>query len=88
MARPGDAAALLRIDRDADIGDVLPRVRVPTLLLHRRGDRRIGVENARDLAERLPAARYVELPGDDHLPYVGDSARLIAEIEEFLADLP
>jgi len=79
------AVALLRIDREADITDVLPRVRVPTLLLHRSGDRRIGVENAHYLAERVPGAEYVELPGDDHLPYVGDSDRVVAEIRTFLA---
>jgi pimeloyl-ACP methyl ester carboxylesterase len=80
------AAALLRIDRELDISGILPAVRVPTLLLHRRDDRRIGVENARYLAERIPGADYVELPGDDHLPYVGDSDRVIAEIEKFLAN--
>jgi pimeloyl-ACP methyl ester carboxylesterase len=81
------AVALLRIDREADISDILPEVRVPTLLMHRRGDRRLGIENGRHLAARLPGARYIELPGDDHLPYIGDSARVIAEIEAFLSSL-
>jgi pimeloyl-ACP methyl ester carboxylesterase len=82
------AAALIRIDRESDISHVLPRVRMPTLLLHRSGDRRISVENGRDLAARLPNAQYVELPGDDHLHYLGDSDRIVAEIENFLATLP
>ena len=86
-ARASDAAALLRIDRDIDITDVLPAVRVPTLLMHRGGDRRIGIENARYLAQRLPGANYVELSGDDHLPYVGDSTRVITEIKGFLSTL-
>lgn len=87
-ASPAAAAALLRIDRDADISDVLPTIRVPTLLLHRRGDRRVGVENGRYLAAHVPGTRYVELPGDDHLPYVGDSNRVVAEVKVFLSALP
>jgi pimeloyl-ACP methyl ester carboxylesterase len=81
------AVALLRIDRDADISPVLPSIRVPTLLLHRRGDRRISVDSSRYLAARVPGAKYVELPGEDHLPYVGDSARVVSEIEAFLTAL-
>jgi pimeloyl-ACP methyl ester carboxylesterase len=87
-ARAADAAALLRIDRDADISGVLPSIRAPTLLLHRGGDRRIGIENAHYLAARVPGARFVELPGEDHLHYVGDSARLVAELRSFLTVLP
>lgn len=87
-ATPQAAAALLRIDRIADISDVLPDVRVPTLLLHRAGDRRIPVENGRYLAARIPGADYIELPGDDHLPYVGDSDRIVAEVEAFLDRIP
>ncbi|HWB51219.1 MAG TPA: alpha/beta fold hydrolase [Stellaceae bacterium] len=85
-ATPQAAAALLRVDRDADISPLLPQIRVPTLLLHRSGDRRIGVENGRYLAAAVPGAKYVELPGDDHLPYIGDSDRLVAEIADFLAE--
>ena len=87
-ASAATAAALLRIDRELDISGVLPEIRVPTLLMHRNGDRRIGVDNGRYLADRVPGARYVELSGEDHLPYVGDSDRLIVEIKEFLANLP
>jgi pimeloyl-ACP methyl ester carboxylesterase len=61
---------------------------LPTLLLHRAGDRRIGVENSRYLAARMPDATYVELPGEDHLPYIGGSDRVIAEIGAFLTALP
>jgi pimeloyl-ACP methyl ester carboxylesterase len=86
-ANAADAAALLRIDRAADISDVLPSITVPTLLLHRIGDRRIPVENAHYLARRVPSAAYIELPGDDHLPYVGDSGRVVAEIRTFLTAL-
>jgi pimeloyl-ACP methyl ester carboxylesterase len=86
-ASPAAAAALLRIDRDADIDWALPAIRVPTLLLHRAGDRRIDVENSRYLAAHIPGAAYVELPGEDHIPYIGDSDRVIAEIKTFLTAL-
>jgi pimeloyl-ACP methyl ester carboxylesterase len=82
------AATLLRIDRDTDIDWVLPAIRVPTFLLHRAGDRRIGVENSRYLAAQLPDATYIELPGADHLPYIGDSDLIIADIGAFLTALP
>ncbi|HTZ38092.1 MAG TPA: alpha/beta fold hydrolase [Stellaceae bacterium] len=87
-ASAATAAALLRIDRDSDITPALAAVRVPALLLHRAGDRRIAVANSRQLAAQLPAARYVELPGSDHLPYLGDRDRVIAEVERFVATLP
>lgn len=82
------AATLLRIDRDAEIDWVLSAIHVPTLLLHRAGDRRIGVEHSRCLAAHMPDAAYVELPGEDHLPYIGDSNRIVAEIGAFLTALP
>jgi len=83
-ASPGAAAALIRTARDIDLGHVLPSVRVPTLVLHRAGDRLINVENARYVAKRIPVARYVELPGDDHLPWVGDVAGLVGEVKSFV----
>src|SRR5262249_58673444 len=63
---------------------VLPTVRVPTLVLHRTGDRCLLVEEGRYVASLVPDARFVELPGDDHLPFVGDQDALIDEIERFL----
>lgn len=81
------AGALLRMDHDVDVRDTLPAVRVPALVMHRTGDQRIGVEYGRELAARMPAARYIELPGDDHLPHTGDSARILSEIEAFVAGL-
>lgn len=84
-ASPGAAAALIRTAREIELGHVLPTVRVPTLVLHRAGDRLIDVENARYVARRIPVARYVELPGDDHLPWVGDVAGLVAEVKSFVS---
>ncbi len=82
---PGAVMALMRMNRDIDIADVLPSVHVPTLVIHRTDDVTVDVEGGRSLAEHIEGARYVELPGADHLPFVGDNAeRIIEEIEEFL----
>ncbi len=67
-----------------DVRPLLPAVSAPTLVLHREGDRYIEVGAGRYLAERIPGARYVELPGDDHMFFVGDADALLDEIEEFL----
>ena len=64
--------------------DVLPSIPVPTLLLHRRDDLAIDVRHSRYLAEHIPGARYIELEGRDNLLVVGDSERVIAEVERFL----
>jgi class 3 adenylate cyclase len=83
-ASPGAAVALARMNDEIDIRDVLPAIHVPTLLLHRVDDRRVGVAEARAIAEAIPAARLVELPGADHLPWVGDQDAVLDELEEFL----
>jgi DNA-binding SARP family transcriptional activator/class 3 adenylate cyclase/pimeloyl-ACP methyl ester carboxylesterase len=83
-ASPGAAATLLRMDNDIDVRPALPAIAVPTLVLHRVDDPLIGVDHARYLADHIPGAKYVELPGDDHVFFVGDTDRLIDEIEEFL----
>jgi len=67
-----------------DVRHVLPSIRVPTLVLHRAGDQSVPVENGRYLAEHIPDAKYVELDGVDHLPFLGDASSIDAEIEEFL----
>jgi hypothetical protein len=76
--------ALLQLHRGVDIRPVLPAIRVPTLVLHRAGDAYRKVGHGRYLAARIPGAKYVELPGRDHLPYVGDQAAVLDEVEEFL----
>jgi hypothetical protein len=60
------------------------RARVPTLVLHRAGDRALNVGQGRYLAEHIPGAKFIELPGEDHLWWVGDSHAIVNEIEEFL----
>jgi class 3 adenylate cyclase len=67
-----------------DVRPVLPSILVPTLVLHREGNRYIQVGAGRYLAEHIPGARLVVLPGDDHLFFVGDTDALVDEIEEFL----
>ncbi len=83
-ASPGALRLLFDIAGETDVRDVLPTVQVPTLLLHRRDDQVIDVRHSRYLAERIPGARYIELEGVDNLVVVGDSERILAEIETFL----
>ncbi len=83
-ASPGAALALTKMNADIDVRDVLPTIRVPTLILHRSGDRALPPDGGRYVASRIPGARFVELPGDDHLPFVGDQDALLDEIERFL----
>jgi pimeloyl-ACP methyl ester carboxylesterase len=83
-ASPGAAAALLRMNSQIDTRQVLPTIRVPTLVLARTGDRDVTVDEGRWLASQIPGARFVELPGDEHLLWAGDQDALLAEIEQFL----
>jgi class 3 adenylate cyclase/alpha-beta hydrolase superfamily lysophospholipase len=82
--RPGMVAPIFETINALDVRAVLPAIRVPTLVLHRRDDRLIDVGNARYLAAHIPAARYVELPGEDHIYFAGDSEGLLDEVEEFV----
>jgi pimeloyl-ACP methyl ester carboxylesterase/DNA-binding winged helix-turn-helix (wHTH) protein len=84
-ASPGAAVALTKMNAEIDVRDVLPSIRVPTLVLHREGDQCLKVEEGRYLASRIPGAKYVELPGNDHLPFLGDQDAIVNEIEAFLA---
>lgn len=81
---PATARAVLDIGYRADVRPLLPLVRAPVLVLHRRDSRNIRVGHGRYLAEHLPNARLVELPGADCLYWVGDAEPMIDEIEEFL----
>jgi len=83
-ASPAAVIALMRMNSEIDIRHVLPSIHVPTLVLHRVGDVRVNVKAGRYLAQHIAGARYVELPGDDHLFFAGDAGRILDEIEEFL----
>ncbi|MEO8487663.1 MAG: adenylate/guanylate cyclase domain-containing protein [Betaproteobacteria bacterium] len=83
-ASPSAAVALLKMNTQIDVRHVLPTISVPTLVLHRAGDRDVSIEEARWLASRIPGARLVELKGDDHMPWSGDQESLLDEVQEFL----
>jgi pimeloyl-ACP methyl ester carboxylesterase/DNA-binding CsgD family transcriptional regulator len=83
-ASPGMATALVRMNSQIDVRDILPGVAVPTLVLHRTNERWFDVGNARYLAERIPGAMLVELAGVDHVPWVGDAEAVLKETELFL----
>jgi class 3 adenylate cyclase len=83
-AGPDQVAARVRAGYEADVRALLPSLSVPTLVLHREGERLIHVGAGRYLAEHIPNAKFVILPGDDHLFFVGDTDALVDEIEEFL----
>ncbi len=83
-ASPGAAVALTKMNAEIDVRHVLSSVRVPTLVLHRTGDLCLKVEEGRYVAELVPGARFVELAGVDHLPFVGDQDAMLDEVEEFL----
>jgi len=84
-ASPAAAVALTRMNAEIDVRHILPTIRVPTLVLHRTGDRCLLVDEGRYVANLVPDAQFVELPGDDHLPFVGDQEAMLAEIEQFMA---
>jgi class 3 adenylate cyclase len=83
-ATPGSVRALMDMNRNIDVRDVLPAVRTPTLILHRTADKLPSVEGARYMASRIPGARLVEFPGEDHLFFVGGGDDELAEIEQFV----
>ena len=83
-ASPGAAMALRRMNGEIDIRRTLSAIRVPTLVLHRTGDLDTSVEEGRYLAAHIPEARFVDLPGADHLPWAGDQDAIVDEVEEFL----
>jgi DNA-binding CsgD family transcriptional regulator len=78
------ATALVRMNAQIDVRDILPGVSVPTLVLHRTNEHWFDVGNGRYLATRIPNAKLVELPGIDHVPWVGDAEAVLREIEGFL----
>jgi len=85
---PGMARKILELQLETDISGILDAIRVPTLVLHRTGDKVVPIDVARELASRIPNARLVELPGTDNYPWTGDwtgdCEPMIDEVEEFL----
>lgn len=83
-ASPSAVIALMQMNSEIDVRPILPAIRVPTLVMHRVGDSRVDVEAGRWIGAGISGAKYVELPGSDHLAWAGDVDRLADEIEEFL----
>lgn len=83
-ASPGAALALSRMNDEIDVRRALASIRAPTLVLHRAGDRCVEAGAGRYVARRIQGAKYVELDGRDHLPFVGDQDAVLEEVEEFL----
>lgn len=85
-ASPGGAAALFRANAAIDVRDALPRIKAPTLVARRAGDRTVTKEASLDMASRIPGARLLEMKGDDHMPFAGDADALVEAIRSFLLE--
>lgn len=83
-ASPGAAMKILRLNSEIDVRDILSTISVPTLVMNRRGDVHVKLAEAEYLAQRIPNARLVALPGQDHLAWSEDYSLIIREIELFL----
>jgi hypothetical protein len=83
-ASPGAAVALTQMNAEIDVRNVLASIRVPSLVIHRTDDQCLKLDEGRFVAERIPGAKFVELPGNDHLPFVGDQDAILDSVEEFL----
>jgi class 3 adenylate cyclase len=83
-ASPGALKAIMQLNAQIDVESILPNVRVPTLVLHRRTDAQVAVELGRKMAAAIPGARYIEYPDGDHAFWTGDTAPLLGDIEEFI----
>lgn len=81
---PGALKAIMQLNAQIDVQPILPSVRVPTLVLHRRTDLQVRVELGRKLAAAIPGARYIEYADGDHGFWTGDTAPLLGDIEEFI----
>ena len=81
---PSGAIDLMELYRHMDVRGVLSSITAPTLILHRVDDRIVRIAQGRYLAEHIEGSRLVELPGEDHLPWIGDQDALLDEVEEFL----
>jgi DNA-binding winged helix-turn-helix (wHTH) protein/pimeloyl-ACP methyl ester carboxylesterase len=87
-ASPSAALALGRMNTLIDCRRFLPMIKAPTLVMHRRGDRDAKIEEGRWIADQIPNASFLELPGDDHLIYAGNQEDILGPVQQFLADLP
>ena len=85
---PGGIWAVLKALRDTDVRHLLPRVSVPTLVLHRRNDRAVRIAAGRDMASQITGAQFVELDGNDHWFFAGAQQPVLEAIKQFVDALP
>ncbi|WP_455373631.1 adenylate/guanylate cyclase domain-containing protein [Limibacillus halophilus] len=84
-ASPSAAMTLMRMNREIDISHVLPTIQAPTLVIHRTDDPTINIHGGRELARLIPGARLIELPGENHLGFLGENAdQIVDEFHQFL----
>jgi class 3 adenylate cyclase len=83
-ASPGIFLALQRVAMEIDVRGILPAVRCPTLIMHRRDNRIVEVGNGRYLADHIPDSKYIELPGADHYPWHDDADTVLDNVHEFI----
>lgn len=81
---PGAARAMVAMNAAIDVRNALPAIHTPTLVIHRTGDGGSPVAGGRFIAENIEGARFLELPGDDHFPWLGDAETVLSAIEEFV----
>jgi pimeloyl-ACP methyl ester carboxylesterase len=84
-ATPAACIEIMRLNSQIDVSAILPTIHIPTLVIHRQGDVAVNVEGGREIAALVPGARYIELPGTDHIPFIGDNAgEIVDAVREFL----
>ena len=86
-ASPGAAVALTKMNAEIDVRPVLPLIRVPTLVMHRKDDKTLLADEGRYVASRIPGSKFVEFDGDAHLPFVDDQDEVVDEIRSFVESL-
>ena len=83
-ASPGAAVAIMKMNREIDVRNILPAIRTPTMILHRTADRVSEVGHARYMAQHIPDAKLIELPGSDHVYWIDGGATIVDHVEQFL----
>lgn len=86
-ASPAAAIKLTKMNTEVDIVDVLPYVNVPTLLIQRKGDIDVKIEEGRFMQERIKGAKFIELEGEDHLFWVGNTEKVLMEMKKFIKQI-
>ena len=81
---PGALRTVLSLHRQIDVTSILPSLKIPTLVLHRRTDAQVPVALGRKLAEEIPGAQYIEYPDGDHYFWIGETEALLGDIEQFI----